>query len=236
MCTNRKNKMASMILIRIVSSTLIVAYECTLYFVSLLGPAVWLCDHRDASAPLLVTAVLLGYIWAGAIFIALLVATKRTLLAGTPTGRVNARTPQAAHWYYSATLMSILDRSPFRAFAEISIIAPLFLRAMGGRIPFSTAFGLRALVFEPWLVDMGENVGVGAHAIILGHVAVGEEIILGKVAIGDNVTIGMRSVIFPDVRIGKDACIAAGAVVTRGTVIPDGETWAGVPAKPLHKH
>lgn len=224
-----------MILIRLISSTLIVSYECSVYFLSLVGPAYWLCAHRGASAPVLAAMLVLGYIWAGITFLALLVATKRLFFARMSTGHVTARSKEAARWYYSVSLISILDRSPFRAFGEISIIAPLFLRAMGGRIPISTAFGLRALVFEPWFVEMGENVGVGAHAIILGHVAVGEDIVLGNVVIGDNVTIGMRSVIFPEVRIGNNARVGAGAIVTRGTVIPDGETWAGVPAKPLRR-
>jgi acetyltransferase-like isoleucine patch superfamily enzyme len=54
--------------------------------------------------------------------------------------------------------------------------------------------------------------------------------------IGDGVVVGMRAVIFPDVRIGHYARVAAGAIVVRGTTIPDGETWAGVPARKISEN
>lgn len=51
--------------------------------------------------------------------------------------------------------------------------------------------------------------------------------------IGDRVRIGSGAVILP-VRIGDDAIIGAGAVVTKD--VPAGETWAGNPARRLRKH
>lgn len=53
------------------------------------------------------------------------------------------------------------------------------------------------------------------------------------VGIGENVWIGSGAIILPGVTIGKNAVIAAGAVVTRS--VPEGEVWAGIPAKCVKK-
>ena len=44
-------------------------------------------------------------------------------------------------------------------------------------------------------------------------------------------SIGAGAVILPGMTIGRDALVGAGAVVTRD--VPDGETWAGNPARRL---
>jgi acetyltransferase-like isoleucine patch superfamily enzyme len=54
------------------------------------------------------------------------------------------------------------------------------------------------------------------------------------ITIGANVWIGAHVTILPGVSIGDAAVIGAGAVVTRS--VPAGETWGGVPARPLHRH
>ena len=45
--------------------------------------------------------------------------------------------------------------------------------------------------------------------------------------------IGAGAIIVAGVTIGANALIGAGSVVTRS--VPEGETWAGNPARPLHK-
>ena len=55
--------------------------------------------------------------------------------------------------------------------------------------------------------------------------------ICGDVTIGDRVLIGAGATICDRVTIGADVTIGAGAVVLPETVVPDGETWVGVPAR-----
>lgn len=55
----------------------------------------------------------------------------------------------------------------------------------------------------------------------------------GDITIGENVWLGSHVVVLPGVEIGDNAIVGAGAVVNRS--IPAGETWGGVPAKPLTK-
>ncbi|MBL9184880.1 MAG: acyltransferase [Verrucomicrobiaceae bacterium] len=54
----------------------------------------------------------------------------------------------------------------------------------------------------------------------------GEE---GEIHIGQDVWLGVNVVVLRGVRIGDGAVVGAGGVVTRS--IPEGEIWAGVPAK-----
>ena len=67
---------------------------------------------------------------------------------------------------------------------------------------------------------------------------VGEQLYQGRFAVavgaeqGDAV-IGVNAVLFPDVRVGENAGVAAGAVVVRGTRIGNNEVWGGIPAKKI---
>lgn len=52
-----------------------------------------------------------------------------------------------------------------------------------------------------------------------------------QISIGSNVWIGCHVVVLPGVKIGDGAVIGAGAVVTKD--VPAGDTWVGVPARPI---
>ena len=58
-----------------------------------------------------------------------------------------------------------------------------------------------------------------------------EAVKYGRISIGDNCNIGWDTIIMPNVQIGKNCVIGAGAVVTKS--IPNGEIWAGIPAKKI---
>lgn len=55
----------------------------------------------------------------------------------------------------------------------------------------------------------------------------------GKVHIGENTYLGCNTIVCQPVNIGKDVIIGAGSVVTKD--IPDGEVWAGNPARFIKK-
>jgi maltose O-acetyltransferase len=56
---------------------------------------------------------------------------------------------------------------------------------------------------------------------------------IAKIKIEDNAFIGARVLIMPGVKIGKNAIVAAGSVVTKS--VPDGYIVAGNPAKMISK-
>lgn len=71
------------------------------------------------------------------------------------------------------------------------------------------------------------------HECIIGkasHIAPGA-VLAGNVKIGEKTFIGANSVVKQGVIIGNNVTVGAGSVVLKN--IPDGETWAGNPAKKI---
>jgi len=111
------------------------------------------------------------------------------------------------------------------------------LRAIGANCSIlpSTNFA------DPSLTRVGNNVHF-SNCAIFGHdgsIAMLNKAYnvqldaVGKVDIRDNVFIGFGAIVLPNVTIGPNAIVAAGAVVTRD--VPPNSVVAGVPAKVIGK-
>lgn len=85
---------------------------------------------------------------------------------------------------------------------------------------------------------------IGARAFLMAHVHVGHDclvgpdcelaagvVLAGHVELGAGVRMGVGSCARPFVKIGAGARIGAGAAVVCD--VPEGEVWAGVPARPM---
>lgn len=68
---------------------------------------------------------------------------------------------------------------------------------------------------------IGNNVTIAHGAIIHGC------------TINDNVMIGMNAVVLDDAVVNSNTIIAAGSVVTKGTIVEPGCVYAGIPAKKI---
>lgn len=68
---------------------------------------------------------------------------------------------------------------------------------------------------------IGNNVSIGHNALVHGC------------TIHDNVLIGMGSIVMDDCIVESNSIIAAGAVLTKGTHVPSGTIFAGMPAKKI---
>ena len=100
-------------------------------------------------------------------------------------------------------------------------------------------FQPRKLPAQPELIRFHDNVAVATDVTFLNHDVM--DIMfgclddrmhyehMGCIEVMDNVFIGGNSTILPDVRIGPNAIVAAGSVVTKD--VPEGAIVAGVPAK-----
>ena len=86
-------------------------------------------------------------------------------------------------------------------------------------------------LLDPPLTSMGNNCIVGHDAVLFCHVVEGEELSLHRIRLGNNVTIGAKAVIMPGVTIGDNAIVAVSAVVAKGTQIGADERWGGIPAR-----
>ena len=219
----------------LVLPSIFAAYTAVLYFLSFLGPVLVLYHLRSLPAAALLAMAIVGCGVAGTVFLGLLVVSKKLLIGPLEyTGVTTLYTREGKRWFSAAMFTNILVHCPFRSMlCGLSLFAPYYYRGMGAKMPDSVFFGANSRISDPWFLEVGEGVVIGAEAVILGHLGHGDKVILGRVVIGDRAVIGMRAVIFPDVLIGKHARVGAGAIVVRGTVIGDGETWAGIPARKL---
>ncbi|WP_345752381.1 NeuD/PglB/VioB family sugar acetyltransferase [Microbacterium rhizophilus] len=85
---------------------------------------------------------------------------------------------------------------------------------------------------------------VGRHVVVMPGCTIGHDDLVadfatfaagvslgGGVRIGEAAFLGLNASVHPGVAIGADATVGMGAAVIRD--VPDGETWVGVPARPL---
>ena len=103
--------------------------------------------------------------------------------------------------------------------------------ALGARLGVNTYSS--GIIFDPLLVDIGANSIIGQYALLVPHVIEGKRLAHYRISIGDNVTIGAHAVVLAGVTIGDNAIVAIGAVVQKGTRIGPNEVWGGVPARLL---
>ncbi len=88
-------------------------------------------------------------------------------------------------------------------------------------------------------ITIGKQVGVGGHTLIFTHgvwsdYLAGGPIAYGPVVLEDSVWLPWRVFILPNVVIGRNAIIGAGAVVNKS--IPANALAAGTPARVLNEH
>lgn len=101
--------------------------------------------------------------------------------------------------------------------------------ALGAKLG-ANSYSAGALL-DPPLTKMGRNCIVGHDAAVFAHIIEGSRFELSPVRIGDDVTIGAHAVVMPGVEIDDGAVVSVGAVVTKDTRIGAAEIWGGVPAR-----
>ena len=113
-------------------------------------------------------------------------------------------------------------------------------REMGENVLFQP----RIIPSDPELVKLHNNIIVGSNTTFVNHDYIHQVFnnYLGEykytynagcIEIMDNVFIGTGTIIMPNIKIGPNAIIAAGSVVTKD--VPENTVVAGIPAKPIGK-
>jgi len=143
----------------------------------------------------------------------------------------------------------------FVGFIPLHFVRKFFYLISGVKMPWDSTIHIGANFFNPSNISIGHDTIVGDHCFMDGraplkignHVGIASQVLIyndeheinspdygnsfGPVEIGDYVFIGPRAIILPNIKIGKGAVVAAGAIVTKD--IPEKEIWGGVPAKKI---
>lgn len=181
----------------------------------------WMGDFRGVL--LSVLGVLLFY--------ALTIATFRVFvrLLPLPVGDIEPDSREE-FIYHVYLLFFLLFFYPVMCSGFVPVpIMRVFYQALGARFG-DNSYGA-GIILDPGFVELGSHTILGQGSLIIPHVIEGGRLAHFPVRIGNHVTIGARAVVLSDVQIGDNAIVAIGAVVKKGTRIPEGEIWGGMPAK-----
>jgi acetyltransferase-like isoleucine patch superfamily enzyme len=131
----------------------------------------------------------------------------------------------------------------------------LYVNLLGMRVGHNSFIYGRSEIIAPWKIELGENSIIGISNTIDGRlgIVIGNNVNIshhvkiwtmqhdplsdsfdtsgGPVIIEDNAWISSDVIILPNVRIGRNAVVAAGAVVTKD--VESYSICAGVPAKKI---
>lgn len=138
---------------------------------------------------------------------------------------------EAIRWYihngitYLAryTILEFITPTPFNHF---------FYRMMGMKMGHGVTIN-STWISDPSLIELGDKVTIGGSVTLIGHYGQGGYLVLAKTVIGSGATVGLKATVMGGVTIGENARVLPNSVVLPKTVIPDGETWGGVPAKKI---
>lgn len=174
---------------------------------------------------LTVTAVVLIYLYAFLVYRVFL-AMSPLEEGDIPEGSRKEFTAQVNILFYLMLFNSLIRTH----FLPVPVMRLVYL-ALGARLGENTYSA--GTILDPPLTSIGANSIIGHDAVLFSHAIEGRNFALNAIRIGNNVTVGATAVIMSDVTIDDGAIISAGAVVTKGTRIGRGEVWGGVPARML---
>jgi len=130
-------------------------------------------------------------------------------------------------WLLNAGFISLV-RFVFLPFTRTNINV-FFYKILGAKIGKNVIINTTG-IYDPHLIEIGDNTIIGGDVIIIGHSAEGDKLIIAPVKIGKNVTIGQFSVILPGTVIEDNVIIGAMSLVPKNKRVKKG-IWGGVPIR-----
>lgn len=147
----------------------------------------------------------------------------------TPEGRFSYYSMSGIRWAtYNALILSV--RFTVMDFLRVTPLLVLFHRLMGMKCGARVQLNTKVIA-DSNLIEVGDDSIIGGDVTLVCHSAERGKLVTAPVKIGRGVTVGLMAVIFPGCEIGDGAVIAAQAVLPKGTRVPAGTVWAGIPAK-----
>jgi len=132
-------------------------------------------------------------------------------------------------WLLNAGFISLV-RFLFLPFTRSSINI-FFYRVLGAKIGKNVIINTTC-VYDPHILEIGDNTVIGGDAVIIGHSAEGNKLIVAPIKIGKNVSIGQYTTVLPGAVIEDGAIIGAMSLVPKFKRVKRG-VWGGVPIRRL---
>jgi acetyltransferase-like isoleucine patch superfamily enzyme len=165
----------------------------------------------------------------GFAFMAISIAEYRLWLKAFPTPL--GLTPEHQVWHvhvYQLFYLMIFNPIIKGWFLPVPMMKA-FYQAIGIQMGDNSYTG--GVIYDAHLVKVGNNCILGESTLLTVHQIEGQTLGYYPIHIGNNVTVGAHAVILPGVIIEDNAIVASGSVVPKGTYISSGEVWGGVPAR-----
>ena len=140
---------------------------------------------------------------------------------------------RVAPWFLHNGLFYLV-RFTFLPFVTLTPFGVWFLKAMGMKIG-RHAFINTEYISDPQLITLGDDVALGGSVRVFAHYGGSGNLVIAEVRIGNRTTIGLGATVMGDVVVGDEATILPHSVLMPGSRVGAGETWGGVPAKPISR-
>lgn len=134
-------------------------------------------------------------------------------------------------------LLSLIYNPPLKLLEIFKLLyLRLFLhRCAGAKIGKNSLVPDTTNLYEPYLIEIGDNTIVGADCKISSHVIEHDKMIVKRVSIGNNCLIGAETLILPGAVVEDDVIIGIKSLVLKNQVLKKGKTYVGVPARELKR-
>ena len=206
------------------------------------APALWFLSYTIGWAatlpnwlawPMFGTLIALAFFIAGFSLLVVVPVYNFVMPTGVKQYKGHYYTIAALPWFLHNALFYIV-RFTFLPFVTLTPFGIWFLKAMGMKMG-KRAYINTEYISDPQLITLGDDVVIGGSATIFAHYGGGGHLTIEPVEIRDRATIGLRATVMGDVIVGAGATILAHSVLLPGSRVGDGETWGGVPARPISR-
>lgn len=218
----------------LVGSFLLVGLNALVAGIALI-PAGWLLlsvQERFGWTLAFVAAPFAYCVW-GACLSALVIVVKRVTLYKTRPGTFPILSVQVGRWGLVARLVDFVNVT-FIGFLKGTPFLNAWFRALGASIGDNVSINTTHL-WDWDVLTIGDDVVLGANAVVIGHVGERGAITFAPVVIGKGATVGQNAIVFPGAVLGEHAALGAQAVLPKGKAVPARASYGGVPARDLRR-
>ena len=148
-------------------------------------------------------------------------------------GRHGFFSAPSLRWVFASSLYMLVKYT----FADFLVCTPwynVYLNLLGARVGEGVMINSK-YIHDHSLLTIGEGTIIGGDAVISCHAAEKGKLVLDPIRIGKKCLIGQKCTLMPGVEVGDGAVVGAQAMVLKGTKIPPGTVWVGIPARQLEK-